>query len=157
VSQELAVRVLKGRARRLALFCRSRLSAVWVVDLDNRRKKEGRWEPWVPVQEGRERKLVWLDSRKLRRPGGYRRGFHMENLIIKGWAVLTDLGNVTIEVSSRKTFEAEGAILKQALSDCLRDQLHSPELCKTLFASFGKIIRTWLELSGPVAGSLRLP
>ena len=71
--------------------------------------------------------------------------------------VLTNLGNVTIEVPSRKTFEAEGAILKQALSDCLRDQLHSPELCKTLFASFGKIIRTWLELSGPVAGSLRLP
>src|SRR5258708_13174617 len=37
-------------------------------------------------------------------------------------AVLTNLGNVTIEVHSRKTFEAEGAILKQALSDCLRDQ-----------------------------------
>ena len=37
-------------------------------------------------------------------------------------AVLTNLGNVTIEVPSRKTFEAEGAILKQALSDCLRDQ-----------------------------------
>jgi len=36
--------------------------------------------------------------------------------------VLTNLGNVTIEVPSRKTFEAEGAILKQALSDCLRDQ-----------------------------------
>jgi uncharacterized protein YukE len=37
-------------------------------------------------------------------------------------AVLTKLGNVTIDVPSRKTFEAEGAILKQALSDCLRDQ-----------------------------------
>ena len=37
-------------------------------------------------------------------------------------AVLTNLGNVTIEVPSRKTFEAEGAILKQALSDCLRNQ-----------------------------------
>ena len=37
-------------------------------------------------------------------------------------AVLTNLGNVTIEVPSRKTFEVEGAILKQALSDCLRDQ-----------------------------------
>ena len=37
-------------------------------------------------------------------------------------AVLTNLGNVTIEVPSRKTFEAEGAILKQALSDYLRDQ-----------------------------------
>jgi uncharacterized protein YukE len=37
-------------------------------------------------------------------------------------AVLTNLGNVTIGVPSRKTFEAEGAILKQALSDCLRDQ-----------------------------------
>src|SRR5258705_13689614 len=37
-------------------------------------------------------------------------------------AVLTNLGNVTIEIPSRKTFEAEGAILKQALSDCLRDQ-----------------------------------
>jgi hypothetical protein len=37
-------------------------------------------------------------------------------------AVLTNLGNVTIEVPWRKTFEAEGAILKQALSDCLRDQ-----------------------------------
>src|SRR5258708_15509630 len=37
-------------------------------------------------------------------------------------AVLTNLGNVTIEVPSRRTFEAEGAILKQALSDCLRDQ-----------------------------------
>jgi SOS response associated peptidase (SRAP) len=37
-------------------------------------------------------------------------------------AVLTKLGNVTIEVPSRKTFEAEAAILKQALSDCLRDQ-----------------------------------
>ena len=36
--------------------------------------------------------------------------------------MLTNLGNVTIEVASRKTFEAEGAILKQALSDCLRDQ-----------------------------------
>jgi hypothetical protein len=29
-------------------------------------------------------------------------------------AVLTKLGNVTIEVPSRKTFEAEGAILKKA-------------------------------------------
>jgi uncharacterized protein YukE len=37
-------------------------------------------------------------------------------------AVLTNLRNVTIEVPSRKTFEAEGAILKQPLSDCLRDQ-----------------------------------
>src|SRR6266404_4356152 len=37
-------------------------------------------------------------------------------------AVLTNLGNVKIEVPSRKTFEAEGAILKRALSDCLRDQ-----------------------------------
>src|SRR5258706_12357463 len=37
-------------------------------------------------------------------------------------AVLTNLGNVTIEVPSRKTFQAEGAILKQAFSDCLRDQ-----------------------------------
>ena len=37
-------------------------------------------------------------------------------------AVLINLGNVTIEVPTRKTFEAEGAILKQALSDCLRDQ-----------------------------------
>ena len=36
--------------------------------------------------------------------------------------VLAKLGNATIEVPSRKTFEAEGAILKQALSDCLRDQ-----------------------------------
>ena len=47
----------------------------------------------------------------------------------RAWDVLQDLrvmlmnlGNVTIEVPSRKTFEAEGAILKQALSDCLRDQ-----------------------------------
>src|SRR5260221_14378938 len=37
-------------------------------------------------------------------------------------AVLTSLGNVTIEVPSRKTFEAEGGILKQALRDCLRDK-----------------------------------
>jgi hypothetical protein len=37
-------------------------------------------------------------------------------------AVLTNLGNVPIEVPSRKTFEAEGGILKQALSDYLRDQ-----------------------------------
>ena len=37
-------------------------------------------------------------------------------------AALTNLGNVTIEVPSRQSFEAEGAILKQALSDCLRDQ-----------------------------------
>src|SRR4029077_5046158 len=37
-------------------------------------------------------------------------------------SVLANLGSVTIEVPSRKTFEAEGAILKQALSDCLRDQ-----------------------------------
>jgi hypothetical protein len=37
-------------------------------------------------------------------------------------AVLTNLGNVTIEVPTHKTFEAEGVILKQALSDCLRDQ-----------------------------------
>jgi uncharacterized protein YukE len=37
-------------------------------------------------------------------------------------AVLTNLGNLTIETPSRKSFEIEGAILKQALSDCLRDQ-----------------------------------
>src|ERR1700741_2412502 len=37
-------------------------------------------------------------------------------------AVLTNLGNVRIEAPSGKTFESEGAILKQALSDCLRDQ-----------------------------------
>jgi hypothetical protein len=37
-------------------------------------------------------------------------------------AVLTDLGNVTIETPPRKAFEIEGAILKQALSDCLRNQ-----------------------------------
>jgi len=30
--------------------------------------------------------------------------------------------HVTIETPSRKAFEIEGAILKQALSDCLRDQ-----------------------------------
>jgi hypothetical protein len=37
-------------------------------------------------------------------------------------AVLMNLGNVTIAVPARKTFEAEGAILKQASSDCLRNQ-----------------------------------
>jgi uncharacterized protein YukE len=37
-------------------------------------------------------------------------------------AALTKLGNVTIETPSRKAFEIEGAILKQALSDCLREQ-----------------------------------
>lgn len=35
---------------------------------------------------------------------------------------ITNLGNVTIETPSRKAFEIEGAILKQALSDCLRNQ-----------------------------------
>jgi len=36
--------------------------------------------------------------------------------------VLTNLGNVTIEVPSRKAFEAEGATLKLDLSDCLQYQ-----------------------------------
>jgi hypothetical protein len=35
---------------------------------------------------------------------------------------ITNPGNVTIETPSRKAFEIEGAILKQALSDCLRNQ-----------------------------------
>jgi hypothetical protein len=36
--------------------------------------------------------------------------------------VLTKLGNVAIEIPSRKSFEIEGAILKQALSNCRQDQ-----------------------------------
>jgi hypothetical protein len=35
--------------------------------------------------------------------------------------VLTKLGNVAIESPSRKAFEIEGGLLKQALSDCLRE------------------------------------
>jgi uncharacterized protein YukE len=43
--------------------------------------------------------------------------------VLQGFrAVLTSLGHVTIEVPTRRSFEDEGAILKQALSDCLRDQ-----------------------------------
>jgi hypothetical protein len=84
VSQELAVRVLEGAGRGVStLFVVGRLSAVWVVDVTKDGRRRALREPWVPVQEGRERKLVWLDPRKLRMPGGYRPGgFHIENLII---------------------------------------------------------------------------
>ena len=37
-------------------------------------------------------------------------------------AVLSSLGNITIEAPAKRTFDAEGAILKQVLSDCLRDR-----------------------------------
>jgi uncharacterized protein YukE len=37
-------------------------------------------------------------------------------------AVLTDLGNSKIKSPSKKTFDAEGAILKEALVDCLRER-----------------------------------
>jgi hypothetical protein len=46
----------------------------------NKTTKGGRYvEPWVPVQEGRERQLCLAQPRKLRRPGG----FHIGNLMIK--------------------------------------------------------------------------
>jgi hypothetical protein len=52
-------------------------------------KKGGRYaEPWVAVQEGRERQLAWPGPWKLRRPGGYQPGgFHIGNLMIKGIGV----------------------------------------------------------------------
>jgi hypothetical protein len=37
-------------------------------------------------------------------------------------ALLCDLGNVTIDPLSKKTFDLEGAILKQALKKCLSDR-----------------------------------
>jgi hypothetical protein len=37
-------------------------------------------------------------------------------------AVLTDLGNSKIKSPSKKTFDAEGTILKKALVDCLRER-----------------------------------
>jgi hypothetical protein len=46
-------------------------------------------------------------------------------------AVLTKLGNVTIETPSLKAFEIEGAILKQALSNCLRDQRTALAQCRS--------------------------
>jgi hypothetical protein len=51
-----------------------------------RRTKGGRYaEPWVPVQEGRERQACLARPWKLRRAGGYRPGgFHIGNLMIKG-------------------------------------------------------------------------
>ena len=36
--------------------------------------------------------------------------------------MLSSLGNVKIEAPAKRTFDAEGAILKQVLSDCLRDR-----------------------------------
>jgi hypothetical protein len=36
--------------------------------------------------------------------------------------VLSSLGNIKIEAPAKRTFDAEGAILKQVLSDCLRDR-----------------------------------
>jgi hypothetical protein len=36
--------------------------------------------------------------------------------------VLSSLGKIKIEAPAKRTFDAEGAILKQALSDCLRDR-----------------------------------
>jgi hypothetical protein len=53
-------------------------------------KKGGRYaEPWVPVQEGRERQACLARPWKLRRAGGYRPGgFHIGNLMIKGEVVL---------------------------------------------------------------------
>jgi hypothetical protein len=53
-------------------------------------------------------------------------------------AVLTDLGNVTVETPSRKAFEIEGAILKQALSDCLRTQ-------RAALTQRGRLIRLLLD------------
>ena len=54
----------------------------------NREKDEtgGRYaEPWVPVQEGRERQACLARPWKLRRAGGYRPGgFHIGNLMING-------------------------------------------------------------------------
>ena len=58
------------------------LSKVSVIET----KKGGRYlEPRVPVQEGRERQLAWLDRGNsagpaVARPGG----FHIGNLMIKG-------------------------------------------------------------------------
>ena len=37
-------------------------------------------------------------------------------------ALLCDLGNVTIDPPSKKTFDTEGAILEQALKKCLSDR-----------------------------------
>src|SRR5258708_14798270 len=59
--------------------------------------------------------------------------------------VLTNRGNVTIEVPSRKTFEAEGAILKQALSDCLRDQRAKERLWRNSRMPRGRSIRLLLD------------
>jgi hypothetical protein len=57
------------------------LSKVSVIET----KKGGRYlEPWVPVQEGREGQLAWLDrgnSAGRRLPAW---GLHIGNLIIKG-------------------------------------------------------------------------
>src|SRR5258708_39393931 len=36
--------------------------------------------------------------------------------------VLSSLGNIKIEAPAKRTFDAEGAILKRVLSDCLRDR-----------------------------------
>jgi hypothetical protein len=36
--------------------------------------------------------------------------------------VLSSLGNIKIEAPAKRTFDVEGAILKQVLSDCLRDR-----------------------------------
>jgi hypothetical protein len=48
---------------------------------------------------------------------------------LRAWAVLQrlrallcDLGNVTIDPPSKKTFDLEGAILEQALKKCLSDR-----------------------------------
>jgi hypothetical protein len=59
-------------------------SVVRAADM-KKAKKGGRYaEPWVLVQEGRERQLAWPGPWKLRRPGGYRPGgFHIGNLILK--------------------------------------------------------------------------
>jgi hypothetical protein len=75
----------KGQGEASRPFRGSRLSAVWVVDATKDGRRRALREPWVPVQEGKERKLALARPRKLRRPGGHRPGgFHIENLIIKG-------------------------------------------------------------------------
>jgi hypothetical protein len=48
---------------------------------------------------------------------------------LRAWAVLqefrtvlTDLGGVNLKAPSKKTFDAEGTILREALVDCLRER-----------------------------------
>src|SRR5260221_11442018 len=77
------------QARRVACRCAA-FRRCWRVGVLMKRgtktKKGGRYaEPWVPVQEGRERQLAWPGPWKLRRPGGYQPGgFHIGNLMIRG-------------------------------------------------------------------------